>query len=147
VSPNGETSKDLLFELGQIRKELTVLNRMLGKRRRLGRDEVQIRAAASSLQSIYNGMEKMLAMALERQGRKVRSGPTSHSDLLDEARAVGIISLELNNSLRELMGFRHFYRHSYGFLIDNEQMNPLLEDLDEVINALAQELHVESGGA
>jgi len=145
VSPDGDPSGSLRFELGQIRKELSVLNRMLGKKRRLGRDEVQIRAAASSLQSIYNGIEKMLAIEL-RKGQSVGSGPTSHSDLLDEALSSGITSPDLNNSLRDLMGFRHFYRHSYGFMIDNEQMNPILEKVEDIVESLAKELNVESGG-
>ena len=57
MSPDIEFHENLLFELSQIRKELDVLLRLIGDKKRLGNDEIKIRAAASSLQSIYNGME------------------------------------------------------------------------------------------
>jgi hypothetical protein len=60
VSREDELHGNLIFELSQIRKELDVLVRLMGNRKRLRRDEIQIRAAASSLQSIYNGMERMI---------------------------------------------------------------------------------------
>ena len=42
------------------------------------------------------------------------------------------------------MGFRHFYRHSYGFMIDNELLNPLLANIENTISQLAKELHLEA---
>ena len=145
MSPEGQT--DLVFELSQIRKELAVLNRMLGRGRNLGQDEVRVRAAASSLQSIYNGMERMLQTVLKEKGGRVSEGPSSHSDLLDAASALGVLSSGLVDSLRELMGFRHFYRHSYGFMIDHEQLNPLLRGVEKVVDQFARELHLPAGGA
>ena len=145
MSPEGQA--DLVFELGQIRKEVAVLNRMLGRRRSLGRDEVRVRAAASSLQSIYNGMERMLQTVLMEKGSSVPEGPSSHSDLLDTAAALRVVSAGLVDSLRELMGFRHFYRHSYGFMIDHEQLNPLLRGVEKVVDQFARELHLPAGGA
>ncbi len=147
MSPDEVNAGNLAYELAQIRKELGVLDRMLGKSRRLGRDEIQIRAAASSLQSIYNGMEKMLLTALRLKGRSAQEGPTSHSDLLSEAMSSGIISGELHSSLRDLMAFRHFYRHSYGFMIDHELLNPLLQKIGGVVEMTAKELNVQGNSA
>ena len=53
MSPENELSATLTFELKQIHTELRVIKRIAGKDMRLGPDEVKIRAAASSLQSIY----------------------------------------------------------------------------------------------
>ena len=84
----------LTSELDQIQKELAVLDRILGKQRRIGRDQIQIHAAASCLHSICNGMEKMLETALKTKGHSVKEGPTSHSDLLTAAASLGVISLK-----------------------------------------------------
>lgn len=147
MSPDDRDRQLLASELDQIRKELAILDRILGKRRRIERDQVQIHAAASCLHSIYNGMEKMLETALKTKGHSVKESPTSHSDLLTAAMSLGVISEEMAISLRSYMAFRHFYRHTYGFIIDNELLNPLLRRVAEVVETLAKELKVEPSGA
>jgi uncharacterized protein YutE (UPF0331/DUF86 family) len=143
VSHDDEFNGNLLFELSQIRKELDVLLRMIGGRKRLGNDEIKIRAAASSLQSIYNGIERMLQMSLKQKDLLVPQGNASHAELLTSAVDNGIISETVGSDLRELMAFRHFYRHSYGFLIDNELLNPLLGRIETLVTVLTSELHLE----
>ena len=89
----------------------------------------------------------MIGLVLKDKGRLPKDGPTSHADLLAAARSVGMISEELAGSLRDLMAFRHFFRHSYGFMIDNELLNPLIQRIDGIVGSVAQELKVESSGA
>jgi uncharacterized protein YutE (UPF0331/DUF86 family) len=143
VSHEERLQDDLSFELGQIRKELAVLDRIMSTRNHLGKDEIKVRAAASSLQSIYNGIEGMLRMVLKSQNIEQPHSIDSHSRLLGLASSNGIISGKLENKLRELMTFRHFYRHSYGFMIDDELMDPLLMDVTGVVSRLAHELRIE----
>ncbi len=143
MSPEDELGDTLSFELRQIRKELAVLDRMAGPRKHLGPDEVKIRAAASSLHSIYNGIEKMLQMALKSQGRPVPTGPNSHADLLEAVVLAGVIPADLAAALHDLMAFRHFYRHSYGFMIDHELLNPLVQSAGDLIRRTADALHIE----
>jgi len=143
VSREGELHENLLFELSQIRKELDVLLRLMGGRKRLGNDEIQIRAAASSLQSIYNGIERMLQSSLRYRDLTVPQGNASHTELLASASKNGIISATMEGNLRDLMAFRHFYRHSYGFMIDNELLNPLLGKIEKLVSQLTSELHLE----
>jgi hypothetical protein len=143
VSREDELHSNLIFELSQIRKELDVLIRLMGNRKRLGRDEIQIRAAASSLQSIYNGMERMIQSTLKNRNLALPQGNASHAELLTSASKNGIISTSMESNLRDLMAFRHFYRHSYGFMIDNELLNPLLGKIETTVSQLATELHLE----
>jgi len=143
VSPDIEFHENLLFELSQIRKELDVLLRLIGDKKRLGNDEIKIRAAASSLQSIYNGMERMLQSSLRQKDRTIPQGTASHAELLESASKNGIISAALEIELRDLMAFRHFYRHSYGFMIDHELLNPLLGKIEAIVSQLTSELHLE----
>ena len=147
MSREDELSATLAFELKQIHTELSVINRIAGKQMRLGPDEVKIRAAASSLQSIYNGIEKMIGLVLKDKGHSPKDGPASHADLQTAARNLGVLSEELAGSLRDLMAFRHFFRHSYGFMIDNELLNPLIQRIDGIVESVAQELNIEPSGA
>ena len=144
MSRSDELQGNLLFELSQIRKELAVLLRLIGKTRRLGPDEIQVRAAASSLQSIYNGIERMLQSVMKDKGLLPPQGQASHSELLTSATTNGVISSSLEGGLRDLMGFRHFYRPSYGFMIDNELLNPLLSNVENTISQVAKELRLET---
>ncbi len=143
MSREDELHENLLFELSQIRKELDVLLRLMVGRKRLGNDEIQIRAAASSLQSIYNGIERMLQSSLRQRNLTVPQGNASHTELLASAVKNGIISHIIEGELRDLMAFRHFYRHSYGFMIDNELLNPILGKIEELVSQLTSELHLE----
>jgi uncharacterized protein YutE (UPF0331/DUF86 family) len=147
VSRKDELHENLLFELSQIRKELEVLIRLMGRAKRIGNDEIKIRAAASSLQSIYNGIERILQSSLKYADLVVPQGNASHAELLALASKNGIISETTESGLRELMAFRHFYRHSYGFMIDNELLNPLLGKIERLVSQLTSELHLEDSGA
>ena len=142
MSPEGELQERLVFELRQVRKELKVILRLIGKRKRLSGDEIHVRAAASSLHSIYNGMEKMLEFVLKDRTLLSPQGSASHSELLITAASNGVISRTLESDLREYMAFRHFYRHSYGFMIDSELLNPLLGKVENVVSQLSEELQI-----
>ena len=134
----------LSFELGQIQKELQVRHRVMGRRKHLRNDEVRVRAAASSLQSVYNGVEKMLELVLKEKGHAPKESSASHSEVLRTAVTSGIFSDELAGSLRDLMAFRHFSLHSYGFMIDAELLNPLVQGVERTASRLAKELGIDS---
>jgi len=103
-------------------------------------DEIQARAAASSLHSVYSGIEKVILLVPKERGMPIPKGEAWHSQILAAARQNGIISHALEADLRNLMGFRHFYRHAYGFMLDTELLNPLLEGARAAVNRLREEL-------
>ncbi len=142
MSHDEELTRRIAFELEQIERELGVIARLLGKAKELGPDEIKVRAAASSLHSVYNGIEKMIEFALEGKGIPTPKGESSHSEVLHVAKSSGIITQSLEEELRPYMGFRHFFRHSYGFMIDNELLNPLLLNVQGVVSQLALELDI-----
>jgi len=146
VSPD-EVARRQRFELLQIRKELAVVGRVIGPGGNVGQDEIQVRAAAVSLHSIYNGVERILELALTESELSLPRGGQSHSELLTLAKEHGLISESLEEELRPYLAFRHFFRHSYGFMLDDQQLNPLLNRIGEVITKLAAELSIQEGGA
>ena len=138
--PEEAISDRIAFEISQINKELGVIDRLIAMRKKSDLDEIQVRAAASSLHSIYNGIEKVILLVLNERDIPTAKGEAWHSETLDAARQNGIISDALEADLRNFMGSRHFYRHAYGFMIDTELLNPLLEAARGVVNRLREEL-------
>lgn len=143
MSPEGSVSGRIAFEIDQIKKELKVIEKLNAIRKSAALDEIQIRAGASSLHSIYNGIEKIMLDVLKDRGKPVPKGETWHSELLEMAQKSQIISKTLETELREFMGFRHFYRHTYGFMLDAELMNPLLDKIQAIMKKVANELGID----
>lgn len=110
------------FEISQIEKELEVINKLV----KTDLNDVEIRAAASSLHSVYNGIEKILVLLFKYQNIHIKSNEKWHAELLHKSTEHHFISNDLEIKLREIMGFRHFYRHSYGFMLDIELLLPLI---------------------
>ncbi len=48
--------------------------------------------------------------------------------------------MKLEESLREIMGFRHFYRHAYGFMLDKELLKPLILNVGNVFKKFKEEI-------
>ena len=128
------------YELNLINRENEVVSLLKKKQSNADLDDIELRALASSLHAIYNGIEKILIFILNNQGTKPDSPGSWHSKLLKSAMIEGIISVELENRLRDLMGFRHFFRHAYGFMLDKELLLPLLEGMDMLLEDLKSEI-------
>ena len=100
-------------------------------------DLVEITAIASVLQSFYNGLENIFALIAKRIDNGTLSGEQWHKRLLSEMvkqtqkRNPGI-SEDLKEKLVEYMGFRHFFRHSYSFFLEWEELRRLASPLDDV---------------
>ncbi|MDM8528420.1 hypothetical protein QUF58_09440 [Anaerolineales bacterium HSG24] len=54
--------------------------------------------------------------------------------------ATGIISQALSEELDEYRGFRHFFVHAYVFMLDEEQLLPLAQNLSSVWRRLDTEV-------
>jgi uncharacterized protein YutE (UPF0331/DUF86 family) len=96
---------------------------------------------ASSLHSVYNGIEKILLHAIANFTDK---GNAWHSNLLVKSVEENLITAELEEELRKLMGFRHFFRHSYGFMLDNDLLKPLYSNISNTIVSLKNHLEIET---
>ena len=131
--------KRIKYEMTQIKNEYCVIDSVIV----LGKptlNEVEIRAVASSLHSIYNGIEKILMMSLKQMGISYDMDNSWHSNILKLSQSNHLISEQTENQLRRLMGFRHFFRHSYGFMLDDELMRPLYSSVGLLITNFRSEI-------
>lgn len=134
-----DTVERLHSEYSSIEKELEVIAIINTKRTQSQLDEIEIRGAALSLASLYNGMERILVTILTVQNEAVPKDQMWHIKLLQKASNLGIISEETETELKGFLSFRHFVRHAYSFEIDTKTIEAVLDKASDVVNGFIQE--------
>ena len=129
------------FEISQIEKEVRIIELLKDIMMNSEFDEIQLRAAASTLHSIYNGIEKILLFKLKDLKIEIETNHKWHTELLIKSSENKIISNKLEEELRDLMGFRHFYRHAYGFMLNKENIKPLVNNMTQLFNEFKKEIN------
>ena len=129
--------EEILIEKENIEKTLDVLREALN---RTNKTYVELSAIGASLHHCYSGMENIIKRIFKAQNISVPSSSSSHKDLLDTATQQKIISEELLNRLDKFRGFRHFFVHAYGIMLNEEELMPLAEEISEVWAQFASEI-------
>ncbi len=110
--------------------------------------------AAVALHHAYGSMESILLRVARHVDGDVPSGGDWHQELLHamglaiEGIRPAVLSRESVSALRELLSFRHFFRHAYAVELDAERLSvlrahlrtalpPLLTELDQLDEFLA----------
>jgi len=98
---------------------------------------VEATAVASVLHSFYNGLENIFLAIAKGIDAEVPSGAQWHRGLLtkmtESATSRGpVLTVEMAHRLADYLGFRHFYRHSYSFYLEWEEVEKLVMSLEEV---------------
>ena len=92
------------------------------------------------LQNIYTGMENILKQILLHQNLPIPESPTWYKDLLNFAFDNKIISKEILDKIGKYLVFRHFFTHAYGFFIDEEKLEPLMNNISEIYSEFKREI-------
>ena len=100
-------------------------------------DLLELTAFASVLHSFYNGIENILLGIAKNIDKKTPSDPNWHKSLLAQMAKKNtarepVLSEEMKNELKKYLTFRHFYRHSYSFHLEWEEMEDLVKSIREV---------------
>ena len=119
-------------EIQNVRHELRFLETLIAKQTSQHLDEIEIRAAALSLSTIYNGIEKTLLYVLRDRAQKLPQGKNWHAELLDLAAEKSVVSADLREELKSFLAFRHFIRHAYSFEINPAMIASILDRAPDV---------------
>ena len=92
------------------------------------------------LQNIYTGMENILKQILVHRNIPIPDTPTWHKDLLNLAVEHKVITKGTADKVGKYLFFRHFFAHTYGFLLDEAKLEPLVNDLPDTYSKFRMEI-------
>ena len=92
------------------------------------------------LQSVCTGMENILKQLLVYEKIPVPNTPTWHKDLLNLAVEHNLVTGETADKMGKYLFFRHFFAHSYGFLLDETKLEPLMNDIFNTYSEFKEEI-------
>jgi len=97
---------------------------------------LELAGTATLLHNFYNGVENVIKQAINSKGVHVLQGPRWHSELLDLALKHKIINKTTCGSLKQFLGFRHFFIHGYAFHLEVDRMRPLVKTAPRVFGSI-----------
>lgn len=142
-----KAASKISFEIGQIDELLATYSELLEETQSKTPDLVKTTALASVLHSFYNGIENIFLAVAKNIDRKVPKTAQWHRDLLTlmtkgTTRREPVLTPDTANLLADYLGFRHYYRHSYSFFLEWEELERLVTPLDDVWTRVKIELEV-----
>lgn len=102
---------------------------------------IELAAVGTFLHNFYNGIENILKQVYTMRNITVPKTDTWHKDLLNEGVQNRIISKEMIGILYEYLTFRHYFVHGYGFMLDEEKLKELVENVATVWKKFLKEIN------
>lgn len=142
-----KVTSQIRFEIGQVDYLFEIYADLFDQVQQKKPTIVEITAIASVLHSFYNGVENIFLSIVKEIDQDVPNGNQWHRDLLTRmskpvAERQQVLSSEITSQLADYLGFRHFYRHSYSFLLEWNELETLLIPLPEIWQRVKDELSV-----
>jgi len=98
---------------------------------------LELTAFASVLHSFFNGIENILLTIAKNIDKNVPSDSNWHKTLITQMTKENetrkpVLSEEMKDELKKYLTFRHFFRHSYSFHLEWEELKKLVIPLYQV---------------
>lgn len=135
------------FEMDQIEQLLEAYADLLARTKENKPGLIEVTALASVLHSFYTGLENIFLSIAKGIEASLPTGSQWHRDLLTQMAEPmpsrePVFTPETVSLLAEYLGFRHFYRHSYSFFLDWDEMEKLVLPLSPVWARVKAELQL-----
>ncbi|MEA1964568.1 MAG: hypothetical protein U9O41_05525 [Candidatus Aerophobetes bacterium] len=124
-------------EMENITKVLIELEKV---KDRPNKELVVLAGIGAYLQNLYTGMENILKQLLSYKRISIPNTSTWHKDLLNLAVEHNFITKKAADKIGKYLFFRHFFTHAYGFLLDKEKLNPLVNNIHDVYSEFKREI-------
>ena len=137
---------DINFEISQIDNLLLKYADVLTSCREKEKpDLTEITTSASVLHSFYNGLENIFHTIAKQIDNSIPEGANWHKDLLQQiARQTdsrkAILTDDTEMICADFLAFRHFYRHSYSFMLDWDEFKQLVINLEKTWKIIKKEI-------
>lgn len=135
------------FEISQIDELFKSYSSLLHRIRKVEPNMIEVTACASVLHSFYNGLENIFLSIVKRIDRNVSTGDRWHRDLLyqmgkETPERKQVLTNKTIDQLVDYMGFRHFYRHSYSFSLEWDELEILIISVEDIWQQIKDELEI-----
>ncbi|MBR1640260.1 MAG: hypothetical protein IJ688_12820 [Treponema sp.] len=132
-----ELKKKIYFEISEIDTLLAHASVLLEKCQLQEPDFIELSAVGSTLHSFYNGLENIFQIIRKEIDKTNSQSKRWHSELLDAMfketeHRPAVLDESLREQLSDYMGFRHFFRHAYGYHLRWDLAKPLFENISAV---------------
>jgi len=125
----GKVPKQIMAEKQNVEAALDNLNKALA---RTDKSTIELAAIGTFLHNIYNGIENILKQTARLKNIEIPKSESWHKELLNLSVSKGIISEELSDQLYEYLTFRHFFIHSYGFMLEEKHLEGLATNINNI---------------
>lgn len=120
------------FEISQIDELIDKSEVLLSLCKNKEPDFIEITAIGGILHAFYNGIENIFVLIGKSLDFDFKASPQWHRNLVDFMFAQdNFLPADLRLRLTEYMGFRHFFRHTYGYTIKWEKCSHLFLGLPD----------------
>ena len=104
-------------------------------------DFFDLNAIGSILHSFYNGLESIFKLIHKAYNGTIFSSGMWHSELFHSMfkqtdSKPSVLDQSLSAPLKDYLGFRHVFRHSYGYELDWERLEPLFTEMSDIWNEI-----------
>jgi hypothetical protein len=128
--------KKLRHEVQQIDQLLEPFGPLLNVTRIREPDLIELSALATVLHSFYGGIENIFTTIGKELDDRLPTGTKWHKDLLTQMSKptdsrCAILNDQQHAVLIGYLSFRHFFRNSYAYQLDWDQLHPLVEAITE----------------
>ncbi len=117
-----------------------VLNRLPSIERFSSIRDLELAGVATLLHNFYNGIENVIKQIMSSRRASIPQGQSWHRDLLDLVLKHKIITKTAWGSLKQFLGFRHFFSHAYSFHLEPERMKPLVKTAPELFDSIKRSI-------
>lgn len=131
------TKEKINLEISKIDTLVSKSSLLLTKCQNTEPDFFDLNAAGSILHSFYNGLESIFKLIHKASDGTPLTSTMWHSELfhsmfIQTEKRKTVLSQDLEEPLKEYLGFRHVFRHSYGYELDWERLSPLFSGMTEI---------------
>lgn len=132
-----------LVEFSKVQQIIQDANKRLGEP---PPDTFEMYALGGILHDLYHGMEGICLRVVKQIDQQEPIGTSWHRDLIDSVShpapnlRPAIISKETADLLEQYRGFRHRFRHNYGFELSWPKLAPLWRDAPTMIEKFIQDI-------
>lgn len=102
--------------------------------------KIELAGIAAFLHNFYGGIENILKQILSEKNINIARTGFWHKVLLGTSVENQIISPELKNSLSAYLAFRHFFVHSYGFMLDEHRLLSLANNASTIFSEFKENI-------